>query len=107
MGLWRMALVGITRRISDRIGLAGRGPTDSELDSAGRQCLVGASDSARDSRRHSLARGGARSRLDGVRRWWPLAGSQHLDSAGAFQFGAGDSQWHGSASDSRFGAPDS
>src|SRR5215467_369199 len=91
MGLWRMALVGITRRISDRIGLAGRGPSDSAL----------------DSRRHSLARGGARSRLDGVRRWWPLAGSQHLDSAGAFQFGAGDSRWHGSASDSRFGGPDS
>ena len=107
MGLWRMVPAGITRRISGRIGLAGRGPTDLGPDSAGRQCLAGASDSARDSRRHSSARGGARSGLDGVHRWWRLAASRRLDSVGAFQLGAGDSRWHGSALDSRFGGLDS
>src|SRR5262249_21837590 len=95
---------GITRPISTLIGPAGHGPTGWEPDSDGRFWLVGALDSDRDLPRHSIHRGGARSGLDGARRWWDSVASLLSDS-GASRSGAGDCRSHGSVLASRSGGP--
>src|SRR5262247_2977796 len=93
----RMARAGIIRPTSARIGSAGRGPTGSEPDSDGRRWSVGALASDRDLLRHSIHPGGARSGLDGARRWSPLAASLLSDSGAGSRSGAGGSLWHDSA----------